>query len=36
MSLAYSLLYSVGYTPWEVIADLPSVNQRFWLTVWMV
>ena len=29
MSLAYSLLYAVGYTPWEEIAELPLVNQQF-------
>ena len=29
MSLAYSLLYGVGYTPWEEIAELPRVNQQF-------
>jgi SAM-dependent methyltransferase len=29
MSLAYKLLYAVGYTPWEQIAELPAVNAQF-------
>jgi SAM-dependent methyltransferase len=29
MSIGYSLLYAVGYTPWELIAELPRVNQQF-------
>jgi SAM-dependent methyltransferase len=29
MSLAYKLLYAVGYTPWEQIAELPKVNALF-------
>jgi SAM-dependent methyltransferase len=28
MSLAYRLLYAVGYTPWEQIAELPAANER--------
>ena len=28
MSLAYKLLYAVGYTPWEQAAELPAVNER--------
>ena len=28
MSLAYKLLYAVGYTPWEQIAGLPGANER--------
>jgi SAM-dependent methyltransferase len=28
MSLAYRLLYAVGYTPWEQIARLPVANSR--------
>lgn len=28
MSLAYRLLYGVGFTPWEQIAALPSVNRQ--------
>jgi SAM-dependent methyltransferase len=28
MSLAYRLLYAVGYTPWEQIAELPAAKQR--------
>jgi hypothetical protein len=28
MSLAYRLLYAVGYAPWEQIAGLPAANQR--------
>ncbi len=28
MSLAYKLLYAVGYTPWEQIAALPGVDER--------
>jgi SAM-dependent methyltransferase len=28
MSLAYRLLYAVGYTPWEQIAELPVVHRR--------
>lgn len=28
MSLAYSVLYGVGYTPWEELADLPLLNQQ--------
>ena len=28
MSLAYRLLYAVGYTPWEQPAELPGVNER--------
>jgi SAM-dependent methyltransferase len=28
MSLAYRLLYAVGYTPWEQIAKLQVVNER--------
>jgi SAM-dependent methyltransferase len=29
VSIAYKLLYAVGYTPWEQIAELPAVNERF-------
>ncbi len=29
MSLAYKALYQVGFTPWDDIADLPSVVERF-------
>jgi SAM-dependent methyltransferase len=29
MSLAYKLLYAVGFTPWEEIAELPAVTDRF-------
>jgi SAM-dependent methyltransferase len=28
MSLAYRLLYQVGFTPWEQIADLPRATER--------
>jgi SAM-dependent methyltransferase len=28
MSLAYRLLYAVGYTPWEQIAGVPAAKQR--------
>jgi len=28
VSLAYKLLYAVGYTPWEQIAGLPGANER--------
>jgi SAM-dependent methyltransferase len=28
MSLAYKLLYAIGFTPWEQIADLPAVTGR--------
>jgi SAM-dependent methyltransferase len=28
MSLAYRLLYAVGYTPWEQIAKLPAARER--------
>jgi SAM-dependent methyltransferase len=28
VSLAYRLLYAVGYTPWEQIAELKAVNER--------
>jgi SAM-dependent methyltransferase len=28
MSLAYKLLYAVGYTPWEQPARLPAVHER--------
>jgi SAM-dependent methyltransferase len=28
MSLAYKLLYGIGFTPWEEIADLPEVADR--------
>ncbi len=28
MSLAYSLLCRVGFTPWERIATLPAVTER--------
>ena len=28
MSLAYSVLYAVGFTPWEEIAELPLVHQQ--------
>jgi SAM-dependent methyltransferase len=28
MSLAYRLLYAVGYTPWEQIAELPPVHEQ--------
>jgi SAM-dependent methyltransferase len=28
MSVAYDLLYRVGFTPWEEIADLPAVNAQ--------
>lgn len=29
MSIAYNVLYRVGFTPWEEIADLPVVNEQF-------
>jgi SAM-dependent methyltransferase len=29
VSLGYKVLYAVGFTPWEQIADLPGVNARF-------
>jgi SAM-dependent methyltransferase len=29
MSFGYKLLYWVGFTPWEEIAELPAVAQRF-------
>jgi SAM-dependent methyltransferase len=29
VSLAYRLLYAVGFTPWEQIAELPAVNDQF-------
>jgi SAM-dependent methyltransferase len=29
MSLAYKMLYAVGFTPWEQIAALPGVNEQF-------
>lgn len=29
MSVAYKLLYAVGFTRWERIAELPAVNERF-------
>lgn len=29
MSRAYKLLYGVAFTPWEEIAELPSVTERF-------
>jgi hypothetical protein len=28
MSVAYDLLYRVGFTPWEEIAALPTVNAQ--------
>ena len=28
VSLAYSVLYAVGFTPWEEIAELPLVHQQ--------
>jgi SAM-dependent methyltransferase len=28
MSFAYKLLYGIGFTPWEDIADLPAVRER--------
>jgi len=28
MSFGYKLLYGVGFTPWEDIADLPAVRER--------
>jgi SAM-dependent methyltransferase len=28
MSLAYRLLYGVGFTPWEQLATLPAVNEE--------
>jgi SAM-dependent methyltransferase len=28
MSFAYKLLYAVGFTPWEEIADLPHIRER--------
>jgi methylase of polypeptide subunit release factors len=28
VSLAYRLLYAVGYTPWDQIAELPAANRR--------
>lgn len=28
MSIAYKLLYALGFTPWEQIADLPAVTGR--------
>jgi SAM-dependent methyltransferase len=29
MSFGYKLLYAVGYTPWEEIAELPDFSDRF-------
>lgn len=29
MSVGYKLLYAVGFTPWEQIAALPAVTERF-------
>jgi SAM-dependent methyltransferase len=29
VSVAYKLLYAVGFTPWEQIAELPAVNAQF-------
>lgn len=29
MSVAYKLLYAVGFTPWEEIATLPAVTEQF-------
>jgi SAM-dependent methyltransferase len=29
MSIAYRVLYAVGFTPWEQIADLPQVKGQF-------
>jgi SAM-dependent methyltransferase len=29
MSLAYKLLYGIGFTPWEEIAELPAFTDRF-------
>lgn len=29
MSVAYKVLYQVGFTPWEEIAKLPAVTERF-------
>lgn len=28
MSVAYSVLYGIGFTPWERIADVPAVRQQ--------
>ena len=28
MSLAYRLLYAVGFTPWEQLAALPALTSR--------
>jgi hypothetical protein len=29
MSVGYKLLYAVGFTPWQQIAALPAVTERF-------